>query len=156
MVLPDGRIFFAGGDAGIDGHSTAELYDPNAVLGPFTYDLADSRRGHSATLFSDETIFLAGGNGGMAGTAEFINATNGTQISTIQLLAVRYGHSAIIGPDQNVYLIGGDEANSVEKYNPFDQTVSAVNLPAPGPTAIGLVNQKALVIGAGGASVLSL
>ena len=134
-VLADGRIFFAGGDPA----GTAEIYDPNTLLGPVEpvepvqFQLSDPRWGHTATLFSDNTVFLAGGG---TQTAEFVNTASGA-MSTIQLLAIRYGHTAIVGTNQNVYLIGGDQANSVERYNPFDvdQPMSPVtmDLPVPGP-----------------------
>ncbi len=150
-VLNDGRIFFAGGNA----DATAEIYDPNNTLGPATVALSEPRTGHSSTLFSDGSVFLAGGGNA---TAEFINPNNAAQsYAGIQLLAVRYGHSALIGPDRNVYLVGGDDANTVEKYNPSDGTVSPVSsLPAPQWTAVELANTRALVIGSSGASVLDL
>ncbi|MBI5239719.1 MAG: hypothetical protein HY926_04545 [Elusimicrobia bacterium] len=66
-MLPDGRVFFAGGYAPlatpVPYTSTTEIYNPNSGAGTFTsaYPLSQGRAFHTATLMGDGKVFIAGG-----------------------------------------------------------------------------------------------
>src|SRR5256885_1671990 len=120
--LADGRVLVTGGTGDSGPLSSAEIFDPaNADAGfqvlPSTMTAA--RAGHTATLLSNGTVLIAGGEG--TGTAEIFDPTTELFSPTLWNLNVpRSGHTATLFTDDSVLLAGGN-TNSVELFTPSDQ-----------------------------------
>src|SRR5207248_5464098 len=120
--LADGRVLVTGGTGDSGPLSSAEIFDPaNADAGfqvlPSTMTAA--RAGHTATLLSNGTVLIAGGEG--TGTAEIFDPTTELFSPTLWNLQVaRSGHTATLFTDDSVLLAGGN-TNSIEMFTPLDQ-----------------------------------
>ncbi len=131
-LLANGTVLFAGG---LDGTglalASAELYDPvKGVFAPTTGPGATAttmtvpRYGHSATLLTNGTVLVAGGNGGgtsgVLGSLDIYDATSGNPTSgtflaaaTASLQYPRYLHNATLLGTGAVLIDGGvDGANA--------------------------------------------
>ncbi len=63
-VLPDGRVFVAGGDQSFGNPlSSAEIYDPAADKWSTAADLTERRSSHTATVLEDGRVIVIGGQG---------------------------------------------------------------------------------------------
>jgi hypothetical protein len=60
-LLLDGRILFAGGDAGSQSLASAQVYDPATGNFSQTGSMAIGREGHTATLLPEGRVLIAGG-----------------------------------------------------------------------------------------------
>ena len=111
-MLADGRVLIAGGHNGGGALATTEIFDP--TTGTFTDGPAMSvaRAGHSATLFADGRVFVAGGD--PAGTAEIFDPIAGTFKATGGLSVARSMHSAALPQDGRVLIVGGRDGNGNE------------------------------------------
>src|SRR5947208_11518385 len=131
--LADGRVLVTGGTGDSGPLSSAEIFDPaNADAGfqvlPSTMTAA--RAGHTATLLSNGTVLIAGGEG--TGTAEIFDPTTELFSPTLWNLNVpRTGHTATLFTDNSVLLAGGN-TNSMELFTPSDQkfTLEAATMSA--------------------------
>jgi len=65
-LLPNGKVLVAGGyyyDLNISGPvASAELYDPATGIWSFSFSLSTARDFHTATLLTNGTVFITGGN----------------------------------------------------------------------------------------------
>src|SRR5437870_8215026 len=121
-VLVDGRVLVAGGTGNSGPLSSAEIFDPanpgagfQMVASPMT----SARTHHTATLLSNGTVLIAGGETG--GTAEIFDPTTQSFTPTLWNLSVaRSGHTATLFTDDSVLLAGGNTA-SMEMFTPLDQ-----------------------------------
>jgi hypothetical protein len=77
-LLSDGRVLFAGGDAGMESLASAEVYDPSTGIFTSIGSMTTSREGHTATLLSDGRVLIAGGQA--AG-----NTNSGTPFASAEL-----------------------------------------------------------------------
>src|SRR5205823_4390800 len=100
-LLSSGKVLVAGGDVsptlvdpnGTDVTGTAEMFDPSAGTFGDLVLLQRSRSGHTATLFSNDTVWLAGGGNN---TIESFSASAGAfTLSDTTMTAMRSGHDAI-------------------------------------------------------------
>src|SRR6266540_1615308 len=121
-VLLDGRVLIAGGSDANGALSSAEIFDPaspengfQAVASPMTA----ARTHHTATLLSNGSVLIAGGETG--GTAEIFDPTTQSFTPTLWNLTVaRSGHTATWFANDSVLLAGGNTA-SMELFTPLDQ-----------------------------------
>ena len=121
-VLTDGRVLVAGGSDANGALSSAEIFDPaspengfQAVASPMTA----ARTHHTATLLSNGSVLIAGGETG--GTAEIFDPTTQSFTPTLWNLTVaRSGHTATWFANDSVLLAGGNTA-SMELFTPLDQ-----------------------------------
>jgi hypothetical protein len=98
-LLANGRVLIAGGHDATGPVATAEIFDPTinlAVTNTFRLlaaTMGAARAGHTATLRSDGTVLLAGGD--TAGTAEvFDPATETFYTPLLPMATPRFGHTA--------------------------------------------------------------
>ncbi|MBI3414065.1 MAG: HYR domain-containing protein, partial [Verrucomicrobia bacterium] len=150
-VLADGRVLLAGGDSA----GSAELLDVSsgtsvALPNPMSFP----RSGQTATLFSNNTVFLAAGGDNTAevfdpASLDFGNTRYG-------LLVARGAHTAIVGLDSKIYLVGGGapEVVSVDPNNIMTPSL-VLTLNSPQSTAVALANGKSLVLWPGDAGIFT-
>ena len=87
--------------------------------------LQRSRSGHTATLFSNDTVWLAGGGNN---TIESFDASAGAfTLSDTAMTAVRSGHEAIALSSTSVLFFGGDTNHTIDQFNPSTGELSLVN-----------------------------
>jgi len=142
---PCGQVLVAGGNnAGPDGTSSAELYDPTANRGvgawSATGGLHEARGGHTANLLADGTVLVAGsgpvwpGNDltpGPFASAEIYDPATGRWRYTSFMADRRGAHTATLLADGRVLAAGGYKGYEV---NPSELADSAeLYLPAPVP-----------------------
>src|SRR6266516_4547869 len=111
VLLHDGRLLVAGGDAGNGALASAEIFDTSGNFVPAP-PMNFKRSKHSATLLQDGRVLVAGGtgDGGTAtDTAEIYDASADTWTVTGGRLSLgRSGHTASLLKDGKVLLAGGD------------------------------------------------
>src|SRR6266516_2674987 len=104
-----------------------------------------ARSGHSATLFSDNNVFMVGGG---TKSNEFFQASDSTFVLwPFALNEIRVGHSAIPGSDGKLLVIGGDPTGTLEQFDPATGSAPTLLLPSPSSTASLLANDKVLILG---------
>jgi N-acetylneuraminic acid mutarotase len=132
VLLPDGTVLVAGGytndSSGNNATSlaSAELYDPISETWTDTGSMAEARDGQTATLLSDGTVLVAGGQvirnnegQGNLATAELYDPTSETWTATATMTEARYGHRATLLLDGRVLVAGGGSTSaSAELYAP--------------------------------------
>lgn len=121
-LLLDGRVLILGGRAASGAFlRDAEIFEPNLAedrpyvpeSGAFKRSvtaLAIARADHTATLFPDGRILIAGGRNeaGELATAEILDpATGETRALQATLAMPRADHTATLRPDGNVTILGG-------------------------------------------------
>jgi hypothetical protein len=155
-LLPSGRVFVVGGDAGEI--ATAEIYDPVANSWTFAAPPPRVFRGHTATLLPGNRVLLVGGFDGnypsASAKAALYDAGQNAWVPMPDLNVARRNHTATLLPDGRVVIVGAD-------INFQDlPTVELLNITtmqwAPGPplqiarsehTATLLPSGKILVVG---------
>jgi N-acetylneuraminic acid mutarotase/uncharacterized protein YjdB len=116
-LLANGQVLIAGGavpNSGTGYLSAAELYDPVANSWSVTGSALVARSLHTATLLTNGTVLVAGGDtesGGVTAdnvaTAELYDPVAGTWSSTGSLTTGRSYHSATLLPNGVVMVAGG-------------------------------------------------
>jgi hypothetical protein len=150
-LLKNGRVLLAGGNIFEWSYlADAELYDP--LTGKFTAigGMVNARDGHTATLLSDGTVLIAGGQGwdaingvccyatGSRAEAEIYDPSSGTFKSTSNMIGRRLFFASVLLSNSTVLITGGfDRAGPVdtaELYAPFvsepARIVTALNFDA--------------------------
>jgi hypothetical protein len=182
-LLPDGRVFVAGGGEGpdlIDGFWVvpgAEIFDPAA--GTFSTAGVSARDGHTATLLQSGQVLLAGGETGwcecspygtpapiVSPSAELYDPVTGKISPTGSMNLRREFHTATLLKDGRVLIAGGYNLdglnwvsqNSAEIYDPVTGTFSmtgSLNEPRVMHTATLLPDGRALITGGYGDASLA-
>src|SRR5436190_4176654 len=123
-LLSSGKVLIAGGDVtptlvdpnGIDVTGTAEIFDLSAGTFGDLVLLQRSRSDHTATLFSNDTVWLVGGGNN---TIESFSASTGAfTLSGTTMAAVRSGHDAIALSDTRLLFLGGNPDHTIDEFNP--------------------------------------
>ncbi len=126
-LLPNGKVFFAGGqDPNGVAQSGVEVYDPASGQFTFVGLMSSARRLHTATLMDNGNVLIAGGidnKGNVLNSAEIFDPVS----QTLTLLASaihdsRASHSATMLDNGQVLIAGGQDAtaivNTAEIYDP--------------------------------------
>src|SRR5436190_3903084 len=152
-LLSSGKVLIAGGDVtptlvdpnGTDVTGTAEIFDPSAGTFGDLVLLQRSRSGHTATLFSNDTVWLAGGGNN---TIESFDASAGAfTLSDTTMTAVRSGHDAISLSDTRLLFFGGDTGHAIDEFNTSADTLSLkATMDGASSSATLLANGKILVL----------
>jgi large repetitive protein len=152
-LLSSGKVLIAGGDVtptlvdpnGTDVTGTAEMFDPSEGIFGDLVLLQRSRSGHTATLFSNDTVWLAGGGNN---TIESFDATAGAfTLSDTTMTAVRSGHEAFGLSSTSLLFFGGDSGNTIDAFNPSADTLTLkATMDGAASSATLLANGKILVL----------
>lgn len=126
-LLPDGRVLVVGGltrEGGLAGASAAELYDPAADSWTPAASLRTGRWNHTATLLSDGTVLVVGGETDPPPGATGINAVTDsveryeplrdTWAPAGRMRLPRTDHLATLLPDGRVLVSGGKNGTDLE------------------------------------------
>src|SRR5947207_7867012 len=159
-LLSSGKVLIAGGDVtptlvdpnGIDVTGTAETFDPTARTFGDLVLLQRSRSGHTATLFSNDTVWLVGGGNN---TIESFSAGAFT-LSDTTMTAMRSGHDAIALSDTRLLFLGGDPDHTIDEFNPSTDVLTLkATMGSAQSSATLLANGKILVLSSNVAGVYS-
>ena len=152
-LLSSGKVLIAGGDVtptlvdpnGTDVTGTAEMFDPSAGTFGDLVLLQRSRSGHTATLFSNDTVWLAGGGNN---TIESFDATAGAfTLSDTAMTDVRSGHEAFALSSTSLLFFGGDTGNTIDAFNPSADTLTfKATMDGAASSATLLANGRILVL----------
>jgi hypothetical protein len=122
-LLADGKVLVAGGmlDNAGTATATAELFDPATQLFTTTIgSLTTARDFHTATVFSNGTVLLTGGDSGAGplASAELYDPTAETFSPADSMAATRESHTATLLNDGTVLVTGGsgDGEGTAELY----------------------------------------
>ena len=106
-------MLIAGGETG----GTAEIFDPaTQSFTPTLWNLQVARNGHTATLFTDDSVLLAGGN--TASMEMFTPLDQEFTLDAATMSVVRTGHWAFELSDTRLLLFQGDTGNTIDEFNP--------------------------------------
>lgn len=151
-LLPDGTVLIAGGHGyvpvpgvGYDNLASAEIYNPATGLFSAVGSMMKGRDTLNATLLSNGTVLITGGNEyylpWAAGSRDFrypefgvaeiytpnvvapapgssAAQTVGTFTAAGDMTAARAGHTATLLQDGRVLIVGGDQTGTAELYDP--------------------------------------
>lgn len=165
-LLPDGRVFVAGG---IDWatnrvRASAEIYDPASETWSLTDPMAGPRTNHCAVLLDNGTVLVIGGArepdiSGDLSTAEIFDPKTGEFRPTAPMHETRRAFRAITLRDGRVIVVGGargrsgGSANQLQGVEIFDSVTESWSQATPllegrwGSTATLLRDGKVLVTG---------
>ena len=155
-LLPDGRVFVAGGLAGGGGVASTEIFDPATATFANGVNMSVGRAGHTATLLSNGKVLIAGGyNGSYLASAELYDPRANSFTPVRAMNVARSGHVATLLPNGKVLLVGGVGTGwtflaSAEIYDPASNTFTPTGdmlAARESHTATLLGNGKVLITG---------
>jgi len=155
-LLPDGRLFVAGGTAdGMTSLSSCEIYDPQRNMWTYAGNMSSARMRHTATLLPSGKVLIAGGyNSDGGGHPSLFNSFSGEgnlslpnceiydpekgEFSEVSPMRTgRFWHRAVLLESGRVLVMGGlnvslGALSSCEIYDPEKEVwVEAAPLPRP-------------------------
>src|SRR5437773_5382572 len=140
--LHNGTVLIAGGDAA----GTAEIFNPTTeTFSSALLAMAAPRIGHTAILFSDDSVLLAGGN---TDSMEYFSSIDQTfTLTDTTMHAVQSGHDAISLSDTRLLFFGGDTGHTIDEFNPSADTLTLkATMDRASSSATLLANGKILVL----------
>src|SRR5213595_1204014 len=161
-LLGSGKVLIAGGDLtptlvdpnGTDVTGTAEMFDPTARAFGDLVLLQRSRSDHTATLFSNDTVWLVGG--GNNTIESFSASAEAFTLSDTTMTAMRSGHDAIALSDTRLLFLGGDPDHTIDEFNPSTDVLTLkATMDSAQSSATQLANGKILVLSPNVAGVYS-
>lgn len=145
-LLGNGDVLVAGGYGNGGVQASAEIYHLNQTTGQGGWVNANNlhvpRAGHSATLLSSSTVFVAGGEAddGMLTSSELYDATTGQWTLMGSLGVPRSFHTATLLQDGSLLVTGGtllrSDRVSAERVAPSVQAILEWDRPSD-PTVLG-------------------
>jgi uncharacterized protein (TIGR03437 family) len=109
MLLPDGRVFAAGGQLP-EAAETSEIYDPAKGIWELSGRLNVARGSHSAAMLPDGRVLITGGrsiDGRLLEECEVYDAQKGVWSEAPKLQTAREKHKTIILNDGRIAAVGG-------------------------------------------------
>jgi hypothetical protein len=120
VVLANGKVLVAGGNAGSSYLQSAELYDPIAGTFASTGLMNVPRASATATLLRDGNVLVAGGQNYGGGSyprlssGSIYNTASGSWTATSNsMITARSEASAVVLSDGRVLIVGGMQTNTV-------------------------------------------
>jgi hypothetical protein len=107
-LLPDGRVFVAGGFSEGSNLASTEVFEAAKESFASTANMSVARAGHTATLLANGKVLIAGGyNGDYLASAEIYDPLANSFTPVKAMNAARSGHVATLLPNGKVLLVGG-------------------------------------------------
>jgi hypothetical protein len=150
-LLPNGKVFVAGGATSGATLGSAEIYDPVTNAWSTAAPMADPRMGPIATLLGNGKVLLAGTMGAPVNTAELYDPNSNAWSPAGTMSASRSNGTSTELDDGRVLFVGGSGMNplaTAEIYNPGTNSWTAAASVVTGRsahTATLLQNGKVLV-----------
>jgi N-acetylneuraminic acid mutarotase len=167
VVLPDGRVFTAGGrgvafNFGTGRVQTAEFFDPESGQWTLTDEMSRERNAIALAVLPDGKVLVAGGSGGGSAqyatrSAEIWDSATGHWTATADLNVPREEAATVVLKDGRVLVIGGIDdtfipLSSVETYDAASgkwTLVAPMAVARNNHTATVLQDGRVLVVGGG-------
>lgn len=165
-LLQNGQVLVTGGfntspSGNFNDLSSAELYNPATGTWTVTGSMSTARDAHTATLFPNGQVLVAGGEAFVNGSpvvfasAELYDPATGTWTKTGSMSVMREQHTATLLSNGEVVVAGGfhfdpsmnDSLSSAELYTPAKgkwSTTGSLNTARYGHSAVQLISGKVL------------
>lgn len=157
VVLANGTVLTAGGDAGSSTSATASIYNPSTGSWSATGSMAQARREYGAVVLGNGKVLVAGGNVGSTplSSSELYDPSTGTWSATGALSVARKRFHMILLLNGKVLAAGGENQTTYfsgsEIYDPstglWTVTGSMTNAHSNYGSLVLLPNGKVLIAG---------
>jgi hypothetical protein len=155
-LLLNGTVLIAGGQGNYSRQTawnTAEIYNPSAQTFTLVGNMTTARCQHTATLLTDGTVLIAGGNGnsGALSSAEIYTPSASSFAATGSMNVSRFEPIATLLADGTV-LVAGSNGSTAEIYDPSQHSFTltgnmTVGLDFAEPAMTMLYNGDILIAG---------
>src|ERR1051325_4512843 len=159
-LLPDGRVFTAGGVDRCGALfcarnilNTAELYDPATGTWTRTGAMAGRRADHQTTVLPGGRVLVSGGQvGGVAlNTVELYDVVSGSFSTAAPLATARFEHTTTLLADGRALIAGGRSTTSLAAAEIYSLNTNLAPVAVAGPPVTG-TEGTAVTLGGGGSS----
>lgn len=150
-TMTSGRILVAGGEAGLEVRSSAELVDPTTTMATLAAPMRGRRTRHAAATLPDGKVLVVGGRAALAelSSAEIYDPATNTWSDAPPMSTGRVFPTATALNDGTILIVGGTTRNA-EVFDPATRTFTRVGSMTDarvGHVAIKLPSGKVLVAG---------
>jgi hypothetical protein len=157
VLLPDGRVFAAGGDDTMASLAAAEVFDPVTEAWTAVASLPTATTHSRSVVLADGSVLVSGGQTGSTQLAlsQRYSPTTGMW-TTATMNAQRVYHTMTVLDDGSVLVTGGlSSTTTSERYDPATNTWTPAAAMSPGRwnhCAVKLLDGRVLVVGDHGGS----
>ncbi len=159
-LLPDGRVFTAGGVDRCGALfcarnilNAAELYDPASGTWTPTGAMAGRRAEHQTTVLAGGRVLVSGGQYGGAAlnTVELYDVASGTFATAAPLATARFDHTTTLLADGRALIAGGRSATSLSAAEIYSLNTNLAPVAVAGPPVSGTEGTAVALGGSGSA-----
>ena len=159
-LLPDGRVFTAGGVDRCGALfcarnilNSAELYDPASGTWTRTGAMTGRRAEHQTTVLPGGRVLVSGGQFGGAAlnTVELYDVASGTFATAAPLATARFDHTTTLLTDGRALIAGGRSATSLSAAEIYSLNTNLAPVAVAGPPVTGTEGTAVALGGSGSA-----